>query len=44
MGEAWEEEGPPVVQEARVRMQEVMQRRYGGEGVPEGEGVVPWVR
>jgi uncharacterized protein (DUF4415 family) len=44
MGEAWEDEGPPVVQEARVRMQEVMQRRYGGEGVPEGEGVVPWVR
>jgi uncharacterized protein (DUF4415 family) len=44
MGEAWEDEGPSVVQEARVRMQEMMQRRVAEEGGLEGEGVVPWVR
>jgi hypothetical protein len=44
MGEAWEDEGPAVVSEARVKMQEVLQRRYGAEGLPVGEGVVPLVR
>jgi uncharacterized protein (DUF4415 family) len=44
MGEVWEEEGPSVVQGPRVKMQEVLQRRYGAEGAPAGEGVVPWVR
>jgi hypothetical protein len=44
MGEAWEDEGPPVADAARAKMQEAMQRRYAAEGVPVGEGVVPWVR
>jgi uncharacterized protein (DUF4415 family) len=44
MGEAWEDAGPPVEQAERAKMQEVIQRRYGAEGVPVGEGVVPWVR
>jgi hypothetical protein len=39
LGEAWEDEGPGVVEAARARMQEVMQRR-----VAEGEaGVEDWV-
>jgi uncharacterized protein (DUF4415 family) len=44
LGEVWEDEGPSVVQGAKVKMQEVLQRRYGAEGVPVGEGVVPMVR
>jgi uncharacterized protein (DUF4415 family) len=44
MGEEWEDEGPEVVEAARVRMQEVLQRRYAEEGGPEGTDVVPWVR
>lgn len=43
-GEEYVDEGPEVVQIARVRMQEAMQRRYGEEGAPEGKEVVPWVR
>jgi uncharacterized protein (DUF4415 family) len=43
-GEAWEDDGPSVVQGARVKMQEVLQRRYAEAGVPEGADVVPWVR
>jgi uncharacterized protein (DUF4415 family) len=44
MGEAWEDEGPPVVEASRARMQELLQRKYGEDGEPEGEGLVPWVR
>ena len=44
VGEEWVEEGPGVVSETRVQMQEMVQRKYGAEGVKEGEGVVPWVR
>jgi hypothetical protein len=44
VGEDWSDEGPGVVSGARVKMQEVLQRRYGQEGVPVGEGVVPLVR
>jgi uncharacterized protein (DUF4415 family) len=44
MGEAREDEGPEVVEAARVRMQELLQRKYGEDGGPEGEGPVPWVR
>jgi uncharacterized protein (DUF4415 family) len=44
LGEAWEDEGPSVVSGAKVKMQEVLQRRYAAEGLPVGEGVVPLVR
>ena len=44
MGEAWADEGPEVVQASRVKMQEVLQGRYGERGGPEGEALVPWVR
>ncbi len=44
VGEEGEDEGPGVVQGSRAKMQEVLQRRYGAEGVPVGEGVVPLVR
>jgi uncharacterized protein (DUF4415 family) len=44
LGEDYVDAGPEVVQVARVRLQEAMQRRYGEEGVPEGKEVVPWVR
>lgn len=44
MGEAWEDEGPEVVQASRAQMQEVLQGKYGESGGPEGEGLVPWVR
>lgn len=44
LGEAWEDEGPAVVEPGRVRMQELLQRKYGEDGGPEGEGLVPWVR
>jgi len=44
MGEVWEDAGPPVVEATRAKMQEVMQRKYGEDGGPEGEGLVPWVR
>ena len=44
VGEDWEDEGPPVVEASRARMQEVLQRKYGEDGGPEGEGLVPWVR
>ena len=44
LGEAWEDAGPAVVSGAQVKMQEVLQRRYGAEGLPVGEGVVPLVR
>lgn len=44
LGEVWEDAGPPVVEAARVRMQEAMQRKYGEDGGPEGEELVPWVR
>jgi hypothetical protein len=40
----WKDEGPTVEQRARAKMQEVMQRRFGEGGVPEGEQGVPWVR
>ena len=35
-GEAWEDGGPPVTQPFKARMVEVLQQRYGEEGVPEG--------
>ncbi|MBA3909795.1 MAG: hypothetical protein C0524_07865 [Rhodobacter sp.] len=44
LGEEWSDEGPEVVEASRVRMQELMQRKYGEHGGPEGEGPVPWVR
>lgn len=44
LGEAWEDEGPGVVEAGRAKMQEVMQRKYGETGGPEGEALVPWVR
>ncbi|NJS39108.1 MAG: BrnA antitoxin family protein [Rhodobacteraceae bacterium] len=37
------EEGTPV-EASRVRMQEVLQRRYGAEGAAEAEELRPWVR
>jgi hypothetical protein len=43
MGEAWEDVGPPVVETARARMQEVQQRRLAEEGGDWREAV-PWVR
>jgi uncharacterized protein (DUF4415 family) len=42
--EAWEDEGPPVIQEARARMQEVLQRKHGEDWGLEGDGLVPLVR
>jgi uncharacterized protein (DUF4415 family) len=44
MGEDFVDEGPGVVSAGRVAMQEAMQRKYGEDGGPEGEGLVPWVR
>ena len=44
VGEDWADEGPPVVSGSRVKMQEVLQGRYGESGGPEGAGLVPWVR
>lgn len=44
MGETWSDEGPPVVEASRAKMQELLQRKYGEDGGPEGEGLVPWVR
>ena len=44
VGEAWEDEGPPVPLAARVKVQERQQARFAEDGVPEGEAVVPWVR
>jgi hypothetical protein len=41
LGEPWEDEGPPVVQAARARMQEALQRRHALDGRDEA---VPWVR
>ena len=37
MGEDWTDEGPGVVEASRVRMQEVMQRKYGEDGGKVGE-------
>ncbi|MBA3910854.1 MAG: hypothetical protein C0524_13505 [Rhodobacter sp.] len=42
LGEPWEDEGPPVVQAARVKVQEAMQRKYAVDGGP--EELVQWVR
>jgi uncharacterized protein (DUF4415 family) len=44
MGEEWSDEGPGVVEASRAKMQELLQRKYGEDGGPEGEGLVPWVR
>jgi uncharacterized protein (DUF4415 family) len=44
LGEDWQDEGPPVEQQARAKMQELMQRKFGAKGVPEGEKGEPWVR
>jgi hypothetical protein len=44
VGADWEDEGPPVVEASRAKMQELLQRKYGESGGPEGEGLVPWVR
>jgi hypothetical protein len=44
MGEDRVDEGPPVVEASRVKMQELLQRKYGEDGGLEGEGLVPWVR
>ena len=44
MGEEVPDDGPPVVEALRARMQEALQRKYGESGGPEGEEVVPWVR
>lgn len=44
LGEDWEDAGPPVVAASRAKMQELLQRKYGESGGPEGEGLVPWVR
>lgn len=44
MGEDWVDEGPPVVEASRAKMQELLQRKYGEDGGSEGEGLVPWVR
>ena len=44
VGEDWVDEGPGVVSSARVRMQEVMQRKYATEGAPDWDQGVPWVR
>ena len=41
MGEDWADEGPPVVDASRAKMQELLQRKYGEEGGPEGTDVVP---
>ena len=35
-GEEWEEDGPPVVDAVKARFVEILQSRYGAEGVPEG--------
>lgn len=35
-GEAWEEDGPPVVDAVKARYVEILQSRYGEEGVPDG--------
>jgi hypothetical protein len=42
LGEDWQDEGPPVEQAARPKMQEAMQRKFGERG--REEGLVPWVR
>ena len=44
LGEEWEDEGPPVAEARRAKMQERLQRKYAESGGPEGEGLVPWVR
>lgn len=44
LGEEWEDAGPPVAEPSRAKMQELLQRKYGESGGPEGEGLVPWVR
>lgn len=44
LGEPWEDDGPPVVEASRAKMQELLQRKYGESGGPEGTDVVPWVR
>lgn len=44
LGDDWQDEGPPVEQNARAKMQELMQRKFGAKGVPEGEKGEPWVR
>jgi len=44
VGEDWVDEGPEVVEAARAKMQELLQRKYAEGGGPEGEGLVPWVR
>lgn len=43
-GEDWQDEGPEVVQAARARMQEGLQRKYAEGQGPEGEELGPWVR
>lgn len=35
LGEAWEDVGPEVADKNRVAIMEILQRRYGEEGVPE---------
>jgi hypothetical protein len=42
MSEDWEDDGPPVEQAVRAKMQEAMQRKFGERGGE--EGLVPWVR
>ncbi len=44
MGEAWADEGPGLEQNARAKLQELMQRKFGAKGVPAGEKGEPWLR
>jgi uncharacterized protein (DUF4415 family) len=44
LGEDWTDEGPGVLEAARVKMQEAMQRKYGAEDGTEGEGFGPLLR
>ena len=44
MGEEWEDVGPKVAQPARVKMQELSQRKYAAEGAPDAERLGGWVR
>jgi hypothetical protein len=39
MGEAWEDEGPGVVEASRAKMQELLQRKYAEDGGAGGGGV-----
>ncbi|MCU0828341.1 MAG: BrnA antitoxin family protein [Tabrizicola sp.] len=43
MGEAWQDEGPPVAQPSRAQMQEIRQRRFAEEG-GNWDDALPWVR